>query len=112
MDPRLQASDRRDRSERVKFYMEKPNRWQWFNDKICMVQFLNPVMVCNKEHQPVSTKEGPAVAIVLRGLVKADGPMVLVSAALDEATPEFLWTFGLHEGDIQTMVLVERRIIQ
>jgi hypothetical protein len=100
--------------------MEKNNRWQWFNGKICQVQLMNPLLLCNREHNLIlrgSPDESgqmvpePAMSPVMRGRVTIDGSVVLIEAALDSDAPEFIWTFGLHEGDIASMVVVEKKLI-
>lgn len=93
----------------------KSNRWAWFSGKICFVQFMSPFVVCAPDHTPSANphdpKRGPIMTLGIKARVTANGSIVLLEAALDGQAPEFIWTIGLHEGDIQAMSVVEKKII-
>ena len=93
----------------------KSNRWAWFSGKICYVQFMNPLVVCAPDHTPsVSTQDpqgGPVVTLGVKARVTVHGSTVLIEAVLDGQAPEWVWTIGMHEGDIQAMSVVEKKLI-
>lgn len=92
--------------------IRKDNRWSWYDGKICFVQFMQNVLICSPNHEVAVNAEGaPYVTPALRGRVSIDGSAVRVEAALDGTAPEMVWTIGVHEGDIQAMSVVEKKLI-